>query len=128
MTIKRFTSPRVLLVAAMGFLTVQGAILLEIRILTAEWTDVIHPSLHFVTGLLGLGLYRRPPLLLIYGVVFGIGYLMLGVFGAIGLINFQWFPLGIVDHVFHIVFSITVLFISIIGLQSRFRTRPIELS
>lgn len=128
MVIKRFASPRVPLVAAMGFLTLQGAVLLGIRILMAEWADVIHPGIHFVTGLLGIGLYRRSQLLLIYGITFGIGYLMLGMLGALGLIDFQWFPLGVVDHVCHIVFSLTALLISAIGLQTQLRNHSIDSS
>lgn len=113
----RFSSPQILLLAVMGFLTIQGIALLGFRLLTADVTDVAHPSVHFVTGLVGLGLYRRPLFLYGYGVVFGLGYLLLGVFGAIGIIGFPWFPLGTVDHIFHVAFSITIFLISTAGLR-----------
>lgn len=115
---RRFSTFRSLLLVAMGFLTLQGAASLLFRLLAADGTDVVHPGVHFVTGLVGLGLYRRPLLLCKYGVAFGLSYLLLGVLGAIGLIDLPWFPLGVVDHVFHVVFGVTVLVISAIGLRS----------
>lgn len=117
---EQLSSPRILLLVAMGFLTVQGAVLLGVRFLTADGADVVHPSVHFVTGLIGLGSYRRLPFLFKYGVAFGLGYLLLGVLGAVGLADPPWFPLGIVDHVFHVAFGVTVFLISATGLRSVF--------
>lgn len=107
----------------MGLLTVQGAGLLGYRILTAA-ADVVHPSVHFVTGLVGLGLYRHPGYLFGYGLAFGAGYFALGVFGALGAVDVPWFPLGPADHAFHVAFSTAVLLLSTAGLRSSIRVSP----
>lgn len=115
--IKRILSPRSILLVLFGLLAIQGAVVVVIRFTTSEFTDIIHPSIHFVSGLIGIGLYHRPFFLFRYGIAFGIGYFLLGVFGILGIIDHPLFPLGIVDHAFHIIFSGIVLVSATAGIQ-----------
>lgn len=122
----RFVTPRLLLLFVMSFLLIQGALLLGLRILASEFTDVAHPILHFVTGLVGIGLYRRPAFLFRYGLVFGTGYFALGVFGALGLVDPLWLPLSIVDHVFHFTLSSFALLVAAAGIRTHTPTPTLD--
>ena len=87
---------RPVLLAVMSLLTLQGGISLAARLVSGN-PDLAHPLLHLVSGCVGLALGRSDQALLRYATGFGVAYLLLGIFGAVGVVDVPWLPLGRVD-------------------------------
>lgn len=96
-----------LLLLVFTLLALQGAAWL-VSSLAADSPDRAHPVLHLVTGTMGFAVLAGSRPVVGFGLVLGAAYTLLGVAGALGLVQMPWLLLNPIDHVFHVALGATV--------------------